>query len=184
MEEENMEDQITVEIKEGKATAYVPFDLGKVSEDKVSEDGKQVTVAVGMNTKNMTNYFARALHERAEHIDFDEFEELLDTYFNTRILSTIGVVEAPLQRNYKGEIEGLREDITLKDYRQSVNYTEAQYGDFIGFMDRFIDVYDSEEEALIRKEMEMWKKKEQLNNEIIEEMGERLEREEKEEMEG
>ena len=93
------------------ASSTVIFDLGKVSETIVSEDGKTFTISPGLNVPGMIRYYRDILFEGKD--SREDFESVLETYVQLHFLEVAGLTIHPLTLE-DGEIIGVSEDVKIE----------------------------------------------------------------------
>lgn len=87
------------------ATATVEFNLGKIYQEEVSEDGMTRTIIAGMNIDGMERYFKQLLKDGMKQAHLGEFDDRLEQYVNLRINQMIGIVQSPLELDAEGNIK-------------------------------------------------------------------------------
>ena len=166
------------------ATSIVEFDFGKLGQDTYDENGNIKTTSVGMVVPNMLRFYEQLLLEKTpEDCKLEEFKEMLESYVQIRIADMCGLHEQPLKYD-NGQVIGLKEGVSYEIQKENteIDYTEKQYNDFIGFMDKMLDEYDSDIISSIKDDMKEWERQEGLNHETIVAMYERAEKEAEEEI--
>lgn len=96
-----------------KATTTIKVDLGKVYQEKVSEDGKIHTIVSTMNIDSMVEFYQQLAFDKAKNGDLKGYKETLEEYFRLRFNQLVGVKQYPLELKGYDNIVGLADDVEI-----------------------------------------------------------------------
>lgn len=108
--------KVTIHNVDGKdvAKATVVFDLGEIKRERVSENGKTISISVGMDVENMEKLYQQIAYDKAVSGDREGFEEAMEAYATYRLYKLIGVKSSPLKYDENGQIQGLDEFVEVE----------------------------------------------------------------------